>query len=241
MRAAAIEPASDGPAAVVLESTAPLPHPVVGVLDGPPRIYFDFAGFRPGPSLAASADDRIVRGVRIALHSAEPLLTRVVIDLHGPTRYRMDTRAAASGRLVILVGAVAPIARASRDALPTTSGTRAQGLAAVLTQLDALTPLLTAIDSRGETSTVSLQGAAAQIDSAADALRTLQPAPALRPARDRLAQACALARQAVSARLEAAASGNAALNWNAASAAAGALLLLDAARGDLGSRVPPVR
>lgn len=140
---------------------------------------------------------------------------------------------------MILVGTAATIAPALMDKQRASAGN--QGLGAVLTQLDALTPLLTAIDSQGETPTVSLQGAAAQIDSAVDALHALRPRPALGPARDRLTQACALASQAVSARIDAAASGNATLNWNAASAAAGALLLLEVARADLGLSVRPVR
>ncbi len=142
---------------------------------------------------------------------------------------------------MILVGSAAPIAPALMDEQPASSLNRAQGLGTILTQLDALTPLVTAIDSHGETSTQRLQAAAAQIDSAVDALHALRPPPALRPARDRLAQACALASQAVSARLRAATSGDAALNWNAASAAAGALLLLEAARADLGWSGRPVR
>ena len=142
---------------------------------------------------------------------------------------------------MILVGTATPIAPAVMDKQPASSWNRAQGLGAILAQLDALTPLLTAIDSHGETSTVRLQGAAAQIDSAVDALHALRPPRALRPARDRLAQACAVASQAVSARLRAATSGDAALNGNAASAAAGALLLLEAARADLGLSVRPAR
>lgn len=237
VRVASIASVSADDATIVLQSESALPRPVIGVLDDPARIYFDFAGFRPAASMTAAPDESIVRGVRIALHSVEPLLTRVVIDLRQRTRYRLDASAAGSGRLVIVVGGSpepAPAPRTSSSAQSTPpSANSAQRLAAVLRQLDTLTPILTTIDARGETPTIGLQAAAAQIDSMEDALHALRPAPALQPARDRLAQACALARQAVKARFESAARGNAALNWNAASAAAGALLLLDRAREDL--------
>jgi hypothetical protein len=230
---AAIEPAASGETTIVLESRTPLPRPVIGVLDGPPRIYLDFAGFRPETSSIPSPAEGVVRGVRIALHSADPPLTRVVIDLREPTRHRLDATAATSGRLSIVVGG-----SASRAAVSLVVGTPSpappQGIArlrAILTQFDALTPLLKAIDTQSETTAVSLQAALVQLDALVDALRGVR---STRPSRDRLAQAAALALQAVKARLENATSANAALTWNAASAAAGALLLLDSARDDLG-------
>jgi len=228
-----VEPAAGGETTIVLESRTPLPRPVVGVLDGPPRIYLDFAGFRPETASISSPAEGAVRGVRIALHSADPPLTRVVIDLREPTRHRLDATAAASGRLSIVVGGNASRAAVSH-AVGTPSPVPPDGivrLRAILTQFDALTPLLKAIDTQGDISAGSLQAAVAQLDALVDALRGVRSA---RPARDRLGQAAALALQGVKARLEYATSGNAALTWNAASAAAGALLLLDSARGDLG-------
>jgi AMIN domain len=235
VRVASIESAVSGETTIVVEAATPLPRPVIGVLDGPPRIYVDLAGFRPGASTLTSPDDGIVRGVRIALHSADPLLTRVVIDLREPTRHRLDTSTLASGRLTIVVGGSAPAAPVTRAAStrPAVTPSSSARLRTLLTEFDALTPLLKTIDARGDASAVSLQAAALQIDGLTDVLRRVPTTPAARPTRDRLAQAAALAMQAVKARLEFAASGNTALTWNAASAAAGALLLLDSAREDL--------
>lgn len=245
LRVASVTPAPDAAMTIVLESDVPLPRPTVGVLDGPPRIYFDFAGFRPGPSAGVAPDEGIVRGVRIALNSIDPLLTRMVIDLRQPARYRLDTSAAASGRLVILVGAAtaaeAPAPRASAGARRAPQRNSAQRLTAVLTELEGLAPLLTAIDGRGETSALDLQAAVARIDSLRALLSAVRPAAVPGPARDRLAQACVLAGQAVKGRLEALATGDTALTWNAASAAAGALLLLERAREDLGLTARPSR
>ena len=230
---ASVEPAPSGETTIVLESRTALPRPVTGVLDEPPRIYLDFAGFSPETSSVSSPAEGAVRGVRIALHSADPPLTRVVIDLREPARHRLDATAAASGRLSIVVGgnasrAAVPVAVATPSPAPPDAVAR---LRAILTQFDALTPLLKAIDTQGEISAGRLQAAVVQLDALVDVLRGVRSA---RPARDRLGQAAALALQGVKVRLEYATSGNAALTWNAASAAAGALLLLDSARDDLG-------
>ena len=83
---------------------------------------------------------------------------------------------------------------------------------------------------------VNLQLAAAELDSIAGrgVAQAGQPESAIK---DRLVQACGLALQAVKARMESEASGNAALGANAVSAAAGALILLDSTRAALG--LPP--
>src|SRR5258706_16384516 len=43
--------ASGGATAVILEADGPLPVPVSGALDGPPRIYLDLNGVRPGTAV----------------------------------------------------------------------------------------------------------------------------------------------------------------------------------------------
>jgi hypothetical protein len=105
---------------------------------------------------------------------------------------------------------------------------------ALVARLEQQRPLLMSIDTRGEQAAVSLQVAAEEINSIVRALGEIRPSRALAPTHDRLLQACTLAVQAVQARMEAVAAGNPTLEWNAASAAAGALLLLDRVRNDLG-------
>ena len=84
---------------------------------------------------------------------------------------------------------------------------------------------------------MNLQVAATELDSIAAAAASIKPSSRNAAAKDRLVQACGLARQAVRARMESEASGNAALGSNAVSAAAGALILLDSTRAALG--LPP--
>lgn len=85
---------------VQIASTGPLPMPTVGRLRAPDRIYLDFrdVGAR---SVNVPGDGTLVAGVRVAQHSADPLVTRVVIDLATPCKYSLDTSELASGRLQV--------------------------------------------------------------------------------------------------------------------------------------------
>ena len=123
-----------------------------------------------------------------------------------------------------------PAVRATPDAPPV-------GAAAVIARLERLRPLLKAIDERNVQPGVNLQVAATELDSIAAAAASIRPSGRNAAVEDRLVQACGLARQAVRARMESEASGNAALGSNAVSAAAGALILLDSTRAALG--LPP--
>lgn len=98
----AISTASSGSTALVtIEASGPLPTPSAGVVDGPPRIYVDFAGVAlRAPARIASTDPRI-RRIRTGVNSVKPLVTRVVIDLHVLLPYRVER---APGRIVIVVG-----------------------------------------------------------------------------------------------------------------------------------------
>jgi hypothetical protein len=107
-------------------------------------------------------------------------------------------------------------------------------LVGLVDRLEKLRPLLKAIDARGSEPGVILQEAAVELEAIEKAGAEIEPPNRGSVAHSRITQACALALQAVKGRLESDASGNAALSWNAASAAAGALVLLDQARADLG-------
>jgi len=110
-------------------------------------------------------------------------------------------------------------------------------LVGIIDRFEKLRPLLTAIDGRSPAQAVDLQVAAAELASIAKAVTAVKYTPRTNRTQGRLVQACALASQAVKARIESEATGNPALGWTAASAAAGTLLMLDTARGELG--LPP--
>ena len=105
-------------------------------------------------------------------------------------------------------------------------------------RFEKLRPLLVAIDGRTTQPGVNLQVAAIELSSIAKVVSGIKFSSRTDRTQGRLVQACALASQAIKARMEAEASGNPALEWTAASAAAGTLLLLDGARAELG--LPPV-
>ena len=108
-------------AVVTIDADGPLPPPTVGAVDGPPRIFLDFAGVRTAaPARTTSHDRRIVR-VRVAVHSVQPLVTRVVVDLAAPVPHRIEH---AGNQMKIVIGsatATAPTAApppASTSAAP---------------------------------------------------------------------------------------------------------------------------
>jgi hypothetical protein len=91
-----------------------------------------------------------------------------------------------------------------------------------------------AIDKQVDQPAVNLQGAIDELGAVGRALTAVRPPRSMAEAHDQLLQSCTLATQAARARIEFTAGGNAMVGWNAASAAAGALLLLDRARATLG-------
>jgi len=97
--------ASGGATTVVLEADGPLPEPTTGAVDGPPRIYLDLKDVRPGSVVRLGESDALVRRTRVALHSENPVSSRVVIDLYKPSPYRVDSSGRAEGRLIIVLGA----------------------------------------------------------------------------------------------------------------------------------------
>ena len=99
---------------MTIEATGPLPAPTMGALDGPPRVFLDFAGVLPKTAGVASSADPRVRRVRVALHSANPPITRVVVDLTSQQPSRLEL---GNGRVKIFIGSAA-VAGASTAAAP---------------------------------------------------------------------------------------------------------------------------
>ncbi len=255
--------ASGGATTVVLEANGPLPAPLTGALDGPPRIYLDLNGVRPGPAVRLAEAGTLVLRARVALHSANPVSTRVVLDLSQPSPYRIDSSGRAQGRLIIVLGG-APAAAASsapgpartRPPAPATPSTSSPGsppapqrgtsaaytwvaqVAAALGRLQALRPVLASIDRRAEQPSGDLAAAAAEFDAVARILASIRVPASQEATQGLLLRTCALGARASRMRLDSTQTGDSASGWNAASAAAGALMMLDSASTDLGYSAP---
>ena len=106
--------ATRGPAVVVtIEGSGNLPLPTAGFAEEPPRLFFDFPGVTlAAPRMTSSADPRI-RRIRAGVHSAAPLVTRVVLDLVATEAYRVEQ---ATGRITVILGG--PVATAAIPPVP---------------------------------------------------------------------------------------------------------------------------
>jgi hypothetical protein len=100
-------------------------------------------------------------------------------------------------------------------------------------RLQALRPVLVAIDRRSESPGADLGATAAEFDAVGRLLGAIKPQPAREATHGLLVRACALGARAARLMQDAMRTGDAAGQWNAASAAAGALILLDRAAKDL--------
>jgi N-acetylmuramoyl-L-alanine amidase len=80
--------------AVTIKTSAPLPagqSPLMGTLDDPPKLYFDFPGFSMGLDAGNTTAERVTTGglrevkqARVGLFQGFPDTTRVVLDLDQP-------------------------------------------------------------------------------------------------------------------------------------------------------------
>ena len=106
--------ATRGPAVVVtIEGSGNLPLPTAGFAEEPPRLFFDFPGVTlAAPRMTSSTDPRI-RRIRAGVHSAAPLVTRVVLDLVAAEAYRVEQ---ATGRITVILGG--PVATAAIPPVP---------------------------------------------------------------------------------------------------------------------------
>jgi hypothetical protein len=220
---------------VTIEATGPLPYPRVGVLDDPPRIYLDFAGVVAGTHGNDGGPDAPVRRVRVAVNQPDPLVTRVVIDLSRPSPHRVDARQRAAGRIRVVLDSRAPgdgfVANAAapkpsvrRSAQTAVERANAAMLVAAA-QLERLRPLLVSVDARIDVPEESLHAAVSEFA----AIRQILTALRASEAQDALIKVCVLGATAAGARIDAQQHADVARAWNAASAAAGALMMLDRA------------
>jgi AMIN domain len=287
-------------AAVTIEAGGPLPAPTLGALDGPPRIFLDFAGVQLATRGLTRTTDPRVRRVRAGIFSVNPLVTRVVIDLTEVLPHRLEL---ATGRVMVFIGAATPAAPpAQREPMTTTftvrnprpdvkppagsstpapdippvpplpspaaepansrsaprasaaepSGARSphrpasapppakdveKYRAQVMTLLERLKlqrPLLDMMQTLDEEIGSRMPAAMQEFDRLRGDLEAIKPPETLRVQHDLLLQAARLGSTAARLRLEAIESGDGAVRRNAASAAAGATLMLDRAFADVG-------
>jgi hypothetical protein len=226
------------------------------VLTGPDRIYLDFAGLT-ARTFRVGGDGDALAGVRVALHSAAPLVTRVVIDLQRPVTHKVDRARRSTGVIEVSLKTAdtpppvtpspdtpsqVPTAAAVRPALPAPDAPVAtkrrpddmrqfvERVSPLLERLEASRPMLAAIDSRSSIPADRLDAALAEIDRVREELGRIRPPKTGIAAHDLLRSACGLSATALSLVRK---SSDGTVPWEAASAAAGALILLDRARTEL--------
>jgi AMIN domain len=292
---------------VTISADGPLPPPPIGVLDDPPRIYMDFAGVRAGsPAFTRARDPRIHR-IRIAQHSINPMVTRVVIDLTSaqphyvelePTRIRLAIGSSGPATAVgpglqplpplrepapaqkeagTFPGKEAGTLNTMREPMPPGTGRRGakptpdlpavsavpaeqsprppprlvpgpsleppplkevakyhRMVATFLDRLRLQQPILASLDAQEDQSAERMQMAVDEFERIRQELTAVKPPDALKAHHDMLVQASTMAVLGAKLRLQASRSPDPGSVRNAASAAAGAILLLDRACVDLG-------
>jgi hypothetical protein len=314
-----------GEAVVTVEATGPLPSPTLGALDGPPRVFLDFANVRLAAQGLTRTSDPRIRRVRVGIFSVNPLVTRVVIDLTAVLPHRIEV---ATGRVMVFLGdstslpasaAPAPVREPARGVRPvgvatpeaatpakptpsvpatrTTSSPaaprpesppsstaippvpplppppaetsslhttprvpsstdaagsrlpyrppspppsskdiekyRAQA-GTLLERLKLQMPLLDLMQSLDEELGSRMPTAIQEFDRLREELEAIKPPETVRAQHELLLQATRLGSTAARLRMEAIQTGNAAIRRNAASAAAGASLMLDRAFAEVG-------
>jgi hypothetical protein len=221
---------------VIIEVAGPLPIPRVGVLGDPPRVYLDFAGVTPTTTGIAGNADSVVRRVRVAVKEPDPVVTRLVIDLSRPSDHRVDVRERAAGRIRVLLGSSvlpdvptgAGVAPKPAERPPSRNAAERAKLAVhdASARLEHLRPLLASIDSRVDVPEESLRDGISEFAAIKQMLTSVRP----NDAQDVLIKVCVLGTRAAEARVDAQQHADAASAWNAASAAAGALMMLERAQ-----------
>jgi NAD(P)H-dependent FMN reductase len=222
--------AEAGASIVVIEADGPLPLPSVGVLGRPPRIYLDFPDVIPSTHGTAAELDPLVLRVRVALHQRLPVVTRVVIDLTKTAPHRVEAGGRERGRLTVVVGPSAGAASQATRARPPRARSVDPGgeaIAAALSRLERLRPLLLAIDARLDVPAEALRAGISEWEAIRQTLALVRPRAAVASTHETLTKVCVLGSTAANTRLDAQQDSDAARAWNAASAAAGALILLD--------------
>lgn len=250
LRSVTVAPTKSG-ATVVIEGNGPLAQPSSGLANDPPRIYIDFVDVLPGPPILPPPENPFVRRVRVAEHSASPLVTRVVIDLSMRATYRIDSSASQQGRITVSL-------EASRDPISATQQSAARGtppapkaagpptpepaaaeraydlrIAAALVRLYALRPLLESIDRQANPVPDNMDAGVGEFEAIAKILGGIKAPRSRERAHALLQRTCTMGVRAIRVRQDGARTNDPGSSLNAASAAAGALLMLDRANKDL--------
>jgi hypothetical protein len=243
---------------VVVTGAGPLPVPAVGVLHSPERIYLDLDGVSTR-ALGARGEGELVTGVRVAQHSLEPLVARIVIDLKQPSRYAVNASQRASGRLEIALTSGAPPPAAAAPPSPVRAASPSPGLATpsrpkprdsparryasqverAVASAAELRGVLQDLDRKTAVQADRLQAAQAELNRLRLAIDGLRPPSTLSEAHDLLRSAAGFAATA----LGLASGSTTEVPGNASSAAAGALMMLERAEADLqaaASKVPRI-
>ncbi len=281
---------------ITLVADGPLPEPVVGALEAPPRIFLDFPNIRPRVPAATPASDPRVTRVRVALHSGQPPVTRVVFDLVSMQPHRLERE---GNQLRVVIGVAAPppavppppvptavpvpVSTSSPPAPPPSSRSASippvpqlpepaiakpsladkplpvaphrtytpppsvplkdleryrQQVSGPLDRLRMQQPLLKSLDANEDQAGERVQMAVDEFERLKQELSALKPPDTLRVQHGMLVQSSTLAVMAATLRLESMRTGDATTKRNARSAAAGAILLMERACGELGCSVP---
>ena len=244
VRSVRVDAANPSAPVVVIEGGGPLPAPQVGVLDTPPRVYLDFPGVRPDTTGTTPQSSGVVRRVRVGVFKTDPVITRVVIDLVERTPHRLDATERDRGRVRVTLGPTqanlpapvrpAEMPKAARPATSTAGPDRTVALGA-LEQLERFRALLSAIDARSDIPEPALTSAIGEFENIKQMLTSRPPDKA----EEILVKICVLGANAASTRIGAQQDNDPGRAWNAASAAAGALIMLDRAASEL--RAPASR
>jgi hypothetical protein len=125
---------------------------------------------------------------------------------------------------------VPPASRGRSNVAETQYGVR---ISSALVRLHALRPLLEAIDRRADSIPGDLDAAAAEFDSIGKLLSGIKPPSSREATHALLLRTCTFGARAVRIRQEASAAKDGAKGWDAASAAAGAMMMFDTANADL--------
>jgi hypothetical protein len=248
----------DGSTSVLLSADGALPSPDVGVLDDPPGIRLDFPDVLAATDGMRVNEPRLVSAVRVAAIHSQPLVTRVVIELARPAPHRVEADLLNSGHVTVVVGVPLALA-ATRTPIPepATRAARSPAFASaaeatvvrapakdvaqylqrtlhVLERLERLRPLLASLDALAALPNEQLRAAADEFRSIRQALAAIVPPRTLAAAHDLFGEVCVLGATAVAARATADVADESTRAWNAAAAAAGAIMLLDRARAEVG-------
>ena len=185
-------------------------------------------------------------------------MTRVVIEFARPAPHRIEADLRSSGHLTIVVGvpldlaaartsAPEPATRAARSpefasaADPTAVRAPAKDVAQylqrtlhVIERLERLRPLLASLDALTALPDEQLKAAADEFRSIRQALAAIVPPRTLAAAHELFGEACVIGATAAAVRIAADVPDDSTRAWNAAAAAAGAIMLVDRARAEVG-------